>query len=204
MQGARELLDVADQAAPATGLPWAPTLAGAYRVLLWLRQECPAAEGPAAQQWLAQLAAGDPDWPAWLADMAQRVQAQADIVQGRPAAALPVLERLVQEATTRNNRRNLIHALLLQALAWQARGATPQALAALDQVLALSEPGGYVRLFVDAGPAMAALLRLAGARGSRLPPISPRSWPILRPPAPPRARRRPLCRRPAAARWPSR
>lgn len=57
----------------------------------------------------------------------------------------------------------------LLALAHQARGDTPAALAPLGHALRLAEPEGYVRLFVDEGPAMAALLEVAVRQG-----ISPR------------------------------
>jgi LuxR family maltose regulon positive regulatory protein len=53
---------------------------------------------------------------------------------------------------------------VLQALAWQALGNTPSALDALERALALAEPGGYVRTFLDGGTAMAALLRQTKAQ----------------------------------------
>jgi len=56
---------------------------------------------------------------------------------------------------------------VLQALAHQAQGDIPAALASLQHALMLSEPEGYVRVFVDEGPPMAILLRAAArvARG---------------------------------------
>ena len=41
---------------------------------------------------------------------------------------------------------------MLQALAHQARGDLPAALAPLERALTLAEPEGYVRIFVDEGP----------------------------------------------------
>jgi LuxR family maltose regulon positive regulatory protein len=58
-----------------------------------------------------------------------------------------------------------IEILSLQALALQARGDLTAALAALTSALALAAPEGYIRLFVDEGAPMAALLREAHARG---------------------------------------
>ena len=54
---------------------------------------------------------------------------------------------------------------------------SPAALAPLERALALAEPEGYVRIFVDEGPAMAALLRAATKRGDRrgLRPSAPGS-----------------------------
>ena len=54
---------------------------------------------------------------------------------------------------------------MLQALARQARGDIPAALAVLRRALTLAEPEGYVRVFVDEGPPMASLLRAAAKQG---------------------------------------
>ncbi|HBY99417.1 MAG TPA: hypothetical protein DEP84_36680 [Chloroflexi bacterium] len=54
---------------------------------------------------------------------------------------------------------------MLQALALQARGDTRGAIAVLERALSLAEPEGYVRLFVDEGAPMAALLRVVASQG---------------------------------------
>jgi LuxR family maltose regulon positive regulatory protein len=52
--------------------------------------------------------------------------------------------------------------LALQALVYDAQGDGPKALDLLRQSLELAQPGGFLRVFVDLGPAMARLLsRLA-------------------------------------------
>jgi LuxR family maltose regulon positive regulatory protein len=58
----------------------------------------------------------------------------------------------------------VIEILMLQALAYQVQGAIVAALAPLERALTLAESEGYVRLFVDEGPAMAHLLHEAAAR----------------------------------------
>jgi LuxR family maltose regulon positive regulatory protein len=58
-----------------------------------------------------------------------------------------------------------IEILSLQALALQAGGDTTQAMDALERALTLAEPEGFIRIFVDEGPAMARLLYEALARG---------------------------------------
>ena len=55
---------------------------------------------------------------------------------------------------------------MLQALAHQALGDIPAALAALERVMTLAEPEGYVRVFADEGPPMASLLERPRNRGS--------------------------------------
>ena len=46
------------------------------------------------------------------------------------------------------------------------RGDIPAALAPLERALTLAEPEGYVRIFVDEGPALAALLQAAAKQGT--------------------------------------
>ena len=50
---------------------------------------------------------------------------------------------------------------MLQALAHQRAGRHPGRAAPLERALTLAEPEGYVRIFVDEGPPMAALLTVA-------------------------------------------
>src|SRR5215208_5419505 len=69
-------------------------------------------------------------------------------------------------------RGSVIEILALRALALQARHESGDALAALERALVLAEPEGYVRLFIDEGVPMAALLsellkaRSRGPRGA--------------------------------------
>jgi LuxR family maltose regulon positive regulatory protein len=56
-----------------------------------------------------------------------------------------------------------IEALILQALAHQVQGNISQAIVALDRSLVLAEPEGYVRVFLDEGAPMEALLRQSQA-----------------------------------------
>ena len=58
-----------------------------------------------------------------------------------------------------------LKALTLEAVAHQAQGDEEMAVDVLGKALALAEPGGFVRLFVDEGRPMAHLLAVAVARG---------------------------------------
>ena len=62
---------------------------------------------------------------------------------------------------------SVIEILVLQALAYQRQGDIPAALAPLERALTLAEPEGYVRVFVDEGAPMAALLRVAARAAAR-------------------------------------
>jgi LuxR family maltose regulon positive regulatory protein len=78
--------------------------------------------------------------------------------QGRHAEALSLLERLSQTAETEKRFGSLIAILAVQALVHQAQGNRNQALENLERALTLAEPEGYLRVFVDEGPSMRALL----------------------------------------------
>src|SRR5262249_32206101 len=75
--------------------------------------------------------------------------------------AMGLLQRLVPAAQDGGRMGSGIDILVLQALAPQTHGDLPAALRPLRQALALAEPEGYVRLFVDEGPPMATLLDAA-------------------------------------------
>ena len=86
--------------------------------------------------------------------------------------AIGLLERLLHAAEAGERTGSVIEILLLQALAHQTRGDIPAALGPLSRALALAEPEGYVRLFVDEGPPMAALLGRRQDAGGRMQPYA--------------------------------
>ena len=69
-----------------------------------------------------------------------------------------LLSRLHDFFASIHNTRFLLDVLTLQALLHDASGKEPAALEKLTRVITLAEPGGFIRLFVDFGPKMAALL----------------------------------------------
>jgi LuxR family maltose regulon positive regulatory protein len=92
-------------------------------------------------------------------------RARVLIAQGDAAAALALLEPLRQQMEARAWHDERLNVTVLQALAHQARGDKAQALSLLGEALALAEPGGLIRLFLDEGPPMARLLAEAAASG---------------------------------------
>jgi LuxR family maltose regulon positive regulatory protein len=90
--------------------------------------------------------------------------------KGEPAGralqeATGLLERLLRAADAGGRTGSVIEILVLQALAHRVRGDSRAALAPLGRALALAEPEGYVRVFVDEGASMAALLDEAAESG---------------------------------------
>src|SRR5262249_21836685 len=86
------------------------------------------------------------------------------IAQHRPDDALALLGRLLHLEERRGWMGNALAILVLQALAQRACGNEPVALERLSRALTLAEPEGYIRLFVDEGEPMVALLHQAHAR----------------------------------------
>jgi len=72
--------------------------------------------------------------------------------------ALRLIDRLLGAAESGARMGSAIEILILQALALHARRETSGAFVALGRALTLAEPEGYVRVFVDEGTPMAALL----------------------------------------------
>jgi LuxR family maltose regulon positive regulatory protein len=87
------------------------------------------------------------------------------LAESRVDEAVALTERLVAPALERGWVGAAIDALIVQALARHAGGDASGALASLEAAFAYAEPEGYVRVFADEGPAMAALLRAATRRG---------------------------------------
>jgi LuxR family maltose regulon positive regulatory protein len=79
--------------------------------------------------------------------------------EGRTDETLDFLDRLLQDATSDDRTAHEIELLILRALALNGRGDTDGELDSLKRAVALAEPESFVRLFVDEGPPMAALLR---------------------------------------------
>src|SRR4029079_3630576 len=133
------------------------------RVLFWLR----IGDLAAASAWADGHVEGDPAPAARLTsyDYPRSAQARALIAQGQYATAEQLLATLCADAEATGHGRFLIWSLILQALLWHAQGNLSTALAALERALGLGAPEGYIRLFVDEGSPMAALLRMARARG---------------------------------------
>jgi LuxR family maltose regulon positive regulatory protein len=92
-------------------------------------------------------------------------QARVHLAQGHPDAALAVLEPVRQQAEAKAWGDQRLQAMVLQALAYDAAGESEKAAQLLGEVLALSAPGGLLRLFIDEGAPMARLLYDALALG---------------------------------------
>jgi LuxR family maltose regulon positive regulatory protein len=87
--------------------------------------------------------------------------------QDRQAEAQSLLEQLDRRAQVDGLHGRRIEILSLSALLQHRRGQTRQALQTLEQALLLAEPEGYLRIFVDLGQPLAAVLAYLHAANSR-------------------------------------
>src|SRR6266566_3800051 len=92
-------------------------------------------------------------------------QARVHLAQGDTSAALAVLEPLRQQAEAKGWEDERLKVIVLQAIALHMNGEKDKAVQLLGDALALAEPGGFIRLFVDEGLPMAQLLSEAAAIG---------------------------------------
>ena len=92
-------------------------------------------------------------------------QARVLLAQGDPSAALAVLEPLRQQMEAKDWQDERLKVMVLQAGAQHARGEKYKAVQLLGEALALAEPGGFIRIFVDEGAPMAQLLLEAASHG---------------------------------------
>jgi len=85
-------------------------------------------------------------------------QARVYLAQGNPSAALAVLEPFRQQMEAKGWQDERLKLMVLQAVALHAHGEKDKAVQLLGEVLALAEPGGFIRIFVDEGEPMRLLI----------------------------------------------
>ena len=92
-------------------------------------------------------------------------QARIHLAQGNSSAALAVLESFRREVEVKGWEDERLKVMVLQVVALHANGEKDKAVKLLGDALALAEPGGFIRIFVDEGIPMARLLSEAAAQG---------------------------------------
>jgi LuxR family maltose regulon positive regulatory protein len=163
LEGALDLLDEAERLHIRNPLPDVRPLA-ALRARIWIAQ----GKLSQAQNWARERRLSTDDDLGYLREFEHITLARMLIARfksdriGRSIhEAMRLLERLLDAAQEGGRTGSAIEILALQALAHAAQGDTRPALASLDRALVLAEPEGYLQVFVDEGPPMAALLREA-------------------------------------------
>jgi LuxR family maltose regulon positive regulatory protein len=139
--GAAAMLAQAQQSAHERNFTQRLPEIAAVQILTFLRQGQVAAAAQLARQYELPLS-----------------QARVLIAQGDLSAALAALEPSRREAEGRGWADQRLRTMVLQALALHLGGEKEEAAQVLGEALALAEPGGFIRLFVDEGEPMRSLL----------------------------------------------
>ncbi|MGB3218634.1 MAG: LuxR C-terminal-related transcriptional regulator [Anaerolineae bacterium] len=150
LETALALLDEAKRVYIQTLIPDLRPIA-ALKARIYLKQGRP----DKARAWAAERGLSLADEVSYLHEFEHLTLARLEIANPLVNA---LLARLLQAAEAQKRRDSALDILLVQALAHEAQGNRPQALAALERALALAEPEGYVRIFVDEGEAMRLLI----------------------------------------------
>jgi LuxR family maltose regulon positive regulatory protein len=130
------------------------------QVRLWLAK----GDLTSAIRWAKGRQSADSEAPCFTQEWSEIVRARVLIAQELLDEAASLSERLARSAEAGGRNGRLIEILVLQAIALHAQNRVTHALTVLEKALSLAEPEGYVRVFVDEGPPMVALLRQAASR----------------------------------------
>ena len=174
MDGAIDLLDEAERLYIRSPLPDVRPIA-ALRARVWIRQ----GKLAEALEWACERGLSVDDDLSYIQEFEHITLARLFIARYKNDragasihAALRLLDRLLQAAEGGGRMGSAIEILVLQAVAHQDQGNIQFALTPLARALALAEPEGYVQIFADEGPPMAALLREAAQPGADLSYVS--------------------------------
>jgi LuxR family maltose regulon positive regulatory protein len=152
-EGALKLAYEAERLARKSGSPQAIAGAAFWKARLHLMRN----DLRAAASELERASDVD-DVPRSTQDAERISQARLLVAREDHDEALQMLNRLRETAEAADKRGNVVEVLTLQALVVRAREEKGRALDVMGRALALAEPEGYVRTFVDEGPPMAELL----------------------------------------------
>ncbi|MCP4543187.1 MAG: tetratricopeptide repeat protein [Chloroflexi bacterium] len=170
-QGARDTINKADQLVKEKKVAlWSAHQIQAHQARIWIAQ----GDLKAAERWAASLTQPPEQKETqekvrmihfFLRWIKESTLARLRIAQQKFADALCLIVPLLQIAEDGEWMGIVIELLIFQALALQGQGEIAKALNALQRALSLTEPEGYVRIFVDEGVPMMALLQETASRG---------------------------------------
>jgi LuxR family maltose regulon positive regulatory protein len=111
------------------------------------------------ERWIADNRLTTEDDVSYVREPDHLLLARALLARSAPRPAVGLLQHLDDLAESQDRKESLIQIKAVSALAVQASGDHAGALAVLTDALGLAQQPGYVRVFADEGPAMAALLK---------------------------------------------
>jgi LuxR family maltose regulon positive regulatory protein len=165
VEGALAAIQQVVQSVREYGIRRLVNLVSAYQVRIWLAQ----GRLDLAARWAGEY--GRSGETEYLREFEDLTLARVLLAEGQLSAALTLLQDLLLEAEAAGRAGSAIEALALLGLVQRAQGDSSGALDSLRRSLALAEPEGYVRVYVDEGEPMAKLL-LALARSDAASPMA--------------------------------
>jgi LuxR family maltose regulon positive regulatory protein len=161
-EGATEAIEQAIEIAQGNNIPRLVNLVSAYQARIWLAQR----HQRLTSRWAhAYRKSGEAEYLRVFEDL---TLVHVLLAEGKPQEAQTLLKTTLLPAKAAKRTGHVIEILVLQSLTLLALNDKKGALDRLGRALELGEPGGYIRVFVDGGDQLAALLREASAR-----PIAP-------------------------------
>jgi LuxR family maltose regulon positive regulatory protein len=140
-----------------SGFAFYDTNVMAAQVELWLAQGNLSAAGAWAENFLF-----NPDAPEYMRQEEYLALARVYLSQRQYERCLRLLAPLLSSMERLKRQWDVIHLLALQTVAFYGLGETSQACQVALRLLQLSEPEGYVRVYLDAGEPMRRVLEMLG------------------------------------------
>lgn len=135
--------------------PWIVNRVAAWKARIWLTER----NLVAIDHWVQGRQLNKDDELIFAREVEYIVLARILIMKGELYDAVNLLERLIEKAEAGDRITRLIEMLLVLALAKNAQGDIDNAVVTLLKSLSLAASGGHIRIFVDEGPSIEALLR---------------------------------------------
>jgi LuxR family maltose regulon positive regulatory protein len=130
-------------------------VARALRTRVWLVQ----GEIEKADHWALNVFEYDLNNLGELNEIGGITLARVLLAQGKFSESLDLLNKLLSNAQTVQRMGHVIEIRILQALTWQERNDSEQALTFLGEALNMAEPFGFIQIFINEGSAMETLLK---------------------------------------------
>jgi LuxR family maltose regulon positive regulatory protein len=125
------------------------------RVQMWLAQ----GNVPEASAWAAQTTLSPKTWDS-LRKWEVLLLARVDLAQQKPAQAVETLERFSWHEEQPADIEKMLEWMVLDVVALFQAGRVGQARTVAARLLAMTEPEGYIRVYLDAGSSMQQFLKI--------------------------------------------
>jgi LuxR family maltose regulon positive regulatory protein len=142
-------------------LPYLPPMIRAGLLKFWIR----IGRRDQVQSWLSACTINLDDPITYARQGEYANYARALLWQGQPEGASKVLSKLEEYSHANGRIGKPLYLLVLHVLVFQQQNQLDSALSVLEESLKMAQPEGYIRVFVDEGEPMEALLKLGESSG---------------------------------------